>query len=154
MSERTASGTQPEPSNRPGQMDRHDVPSPGPDADVLFELSAETSPVGATRISVLSRGLVHGLWLPPCVVGCVVRFLGASTAVSVSALGVMFVACALFVGYQLKTRAVFVARPGPSSCIIDARDIETVATPGTAADPDGPRGRRQRLRRVLRRRRS
>jgi hypothetical protein len=150
MSERTASGTQPEPSNRPGQMDRHDVPSPGPDADMLFELSAETSPVGTTRISVLSRGLVHGLWLPPCVVGCVVRFLGASTAVSVSAMGVMFVACTVFVGYQVRTRAVFVARPGPASCIIDARDIETVATPHP---PAGALGRKERLRRVLRRRR-
>ena len=135
MSKRTASGAQPEPTNRPGQVDRDGFPSPGPGADVLFELSAETSPVGTTKISILGRGLIHGLWLPPCLVGAVVRLLGASTAVAVGALGVVFVVCAAFVGYQLRSRTVRAVRPAPSVRIIDAREIDTVASPREIEDP-------------------
>jgi hypothetical protein len=137
MSKRTASGAQPEPTNRPDQADRDGFPIPGPGADVLFELSVETSPMGTTKVSILGRGLIHGLWLPPCLVGAVVRLLGASTAVAVSALGVVFVVCAAFVGYQLKARAVRTIRPARSVRVIDAREIDTIASPRPAEDPGG-----------------
>src|ERR1700741_988590 len=99
MTKRTVSGRQPERSTRPvrpTRVDQEDVPSPGPGADVLFEFTAETSLDGATKISILSQGLIHGFWLPPCMVGGVVRLLGAPIGVAVTALGVVFVVCAAF----------------------------------------------------------
>lgn len=135
MTKKAASGTQPEPSNRPARIDHDDVPDAGPGADMLFELSAETSPAGTTKISILTQGLIHGLWVPSCAIGGVVRLLGASTGVAVTALCVVFVVCAVLVGYQARIRMALATPPVPPVRIIDARTIDTVAIPQATTRP-------------------